>query len=115
MAATHREDLVRLLGRAAMHVGQQDSLEGSIRWTWPASGGFNEGEDDADSYEVQAFVRVSNSTGQGGAMVIQATPGGPFDNEPEAPKLLFTINTTLPVPPGARVYIKDGKLEIWDR
>lgn len=85
MAKLNESDLAGLLASACSHVGEHDSWEGSIRWTWPVLDAAGGEVGSADDYEVQAFVRTGNKNGQGEAMVILATPNGPFDDAHQTP------------------------------
>jgi hypothetical protein len=62
MADLSTADLAELLRGAAKAVEANDSFEGRISYTFGTT---------PDTFEVDAFVRVGNSMGQGGAIVIQ--------------------------------------------
>jgi hypothetical protein len=75
MAEMTREDLAAMLRDMAAVVEARDSFEGRIAYT------FGSGPDD---FEVDAFYRVGNSMGQGGAVFIQPSPQPLPEEVPDA-------------------------------
>jgi hypothetical protein len=65
MAQLTKAELLSVLADLVKLVEADDSMEGRLRYEWSSTPG---------EYEVDAFLRVGNSQGQGGAIVIQATP-----------------------------------------
>ena len=59
-------DLILLLERTIHALRTSDSFEGRIHYTFELPGGAMGN----DTFEVDAFVRVGNSEGQGGALVV---------------------------------------------
>jgi hypothetical protein len=66
MAELTKDELVGVLRDAANVVAESDSFEGRIAYTFGSQ---------PDTFEVDAFYRVGNSMGQGGARIILPTPG----------------------------------------
>lgn len=62
MAERSKEELVTMLRHAADAVEANDSFEGRIAWTFGL---------EPEAFEVAAFVRVGNSQGQGGVLVVE--------------------------------------------
>lgn len=59
-----REKLIELLRETIVAIENDDSYEGRIHYEGTSPG----------EYEVDAFVRVGNSEGQGGCMLVEPTP-----------------------------------------
>lgn len=70
MADLSKIELLALLKGAAAAIERDDSFEGRIAYTFGTA---------PETFEVDAFLRVGNSMGQGGAIVIQP------DREPSDP------------------------------
>lgn len=60
MTVVKAEDLAKLLRQLAEMVETGDSLEGSLQYTYHASGGV----------EVEAALRTGNREGQGGMLIL---------------------------------------------
>jgi hypothetical protein len=65
-----KEDLLAILESIAAHVREDDSFEGRISYTCMAEG-LARGE-----FEVEAFYRIGNSEGQGGAVQYGSASSG---------------------------------------
>lgn len=65
-----KEKLIKLLKDTLHAVENNDTFEGRISYSCMPE----HVELAADEFEVDAFVRVGNSEGQGGAICIQPTP-----------------------------------------
>jgi len=72
-----KEDFVNFIKKTLKAVENDDSAEGSIRYEWGK---------ERDLYNVNAFVRVGNSMGQGGCVLVNEKlrddpPQGPEEIE----------------------------------
>lgn len=62
-----KEKFIEFLKEVITAVEHDDSMEGRIQYEWGKEFGH---------YNVDAFVRVGNSQGQGGCMIIDEFPKG---------------------------------------
>ena len=62
-----KEKFIEFLKEVINAVEHNDSMEGRIQYEWGK---------EFEDYHVDAFVRVGNSLGQGGCMVIDEFPKG---------------------------------------